>query len=520
MPRLRHGAGAALWLLVLGASPAFSDGVTLTTRDGSLSVTGRLLGYDGAFYRLDTEFGEVTVDGSRMRCAGEACPDPASFVARLRISGSAAVGEILLPALIETFAVRRGLHVTRLGETAADATFEFRAAPDGPLVGSFALALSTSDEGFADLIADEADLVVSRREISRDELLLAWQAGRGDLDEPGRARILALDGIVPSVAVENPVQSVSIDALREVIEGRVTDWAALGGEAGPIALHVAGPGSGLFQAFLQRVTGRTDLVLPPGTVVHPTDAQLSEAVADDPGALGLSAFSALGNAQPLGLEGRCGMRIEADVATLKSEDYPLTAPIFVYSPMRRLAELAQAFVDYASSPAAQPVIRRTGYVDQFPQAIPLGDQGQRLAYAIERAGDETTLEDLQRLVRAMDGRVRLSLSFRFEGGSARLDAQSRSNVALLAEALKRGVFDDRRLTFAGFSDGDGGAATNLRLSRERAAVVRDAVENAVGGPDADRITLDTLAFGETLPMACDRSDWGARVNRRVEVWLE
>jgi len=31
--------------------------------------------------------------------------------------------------------------------------------------------------------------------------------------------------------------------------------------------------------------------------------------------------------------------------------------------------------------------------------------------------------------------------------------------------------------------------------------------------------LDVDAFGETMPMACDDSDWGRQVNRRVEVWV-
>jgi phosphate transport system substrate-binding protein len=33
------------------------------------------------------------------------------------------------------------------------------------------------------------------------------------------------------------------------------------------------------------------------------------------------------------------------------------------------------------------------------------------------------------------------------------------------------------------------------------------------------VRLRAEAYGEALPMACDDSDWGRRVNRRVEVWL-
>ena len=35
----------------------------------------------------------------------------------------------------------------------------------------------------------------------------------------------------------------------------------------------------------------------------------------------------------------------------------------------------------------------------------------------------------------------------------------------------------------------------------------------------ERVDLGVDAFGEAMPMACDDSDWGRQVNRRVEVWV-
>ena len=45
--------------------------------------------------------------------------------------------------------------------------------------------------------------------------------------------------------------------------------------------------------------------------------------------------------------------------------------------------------------------------------------------------------------------------------------------------------------------------------------VREAAETLAKG----RVDMDATAFGEALPMACDDSEWGRQVNRRVEVWL-
>ena len=115
--------------------------------------------------------------------------------------------------------------------------------------------------------------------------------------------------------------------------------------------------------------------------------------------------------------------------------------------------------------------------------------------------------------------ARLTTSFRFETGSSRPDAQSRANIDQLARALETGLYDARTLLFVGFSDGDGPADANRGIALKRARAVRDAVLAAAETAAAGRTRIEIDAFGEALPMACDDSDWGRQVNRRVEVWV-
>jgi len=113
----------------------------------------------------------------------------------------------------------------------------------------------------------------------------------------------------------------------------------------------------------------------------------------------------------------------------------------------------------------------------------------------------------------------LTMSFRFEAGSARLDAQSRSNLMQLARGLEQGRFDARSLYFIGFSDGVGPADRNRQIALTRAEAVRDAVLDLSETIDPEYANLQVDAFGEALPLACDDSAWGRQANRRVEVWL-
>ena len=252
---------------------------------------------------------------------------------------------------------------------------------------------------------------------------------------------------------------------------------------------------------------------------HASYEALTEAVAANPFAIGLALQSAPGRTRSLELTGGCGFRATALPEALKAGDYPLAVPLFLYLRPGRFPAVGREFLRFLETPAAQIAILRAGLVDQAFARTPVARQGDRLANAIRAAGDEIGLDELQRLVRAMDGARRLSVTFRFDDGSSELTAQSRSNVALLARALESGTLGAGELVFVGFSDGLGPADANRRLSLERAASVRAAVIAAAPTADTGRLRLKVDGFGEAMPMACDDSDWGRQVNRRVEVWI-
>ena len=60
---------------------------------------------------------------------------------------------------------------------------------------------------------------------------------------------------------------------------------------------------------------------------------------------------------------------------------------------------------------------------------------------------------------------------------------------------------------------------NFDLSQTRADAVLAALKAVVPGLPQDQLPV-VQAFGEVLPMACDETGAGRRLNRRVEVWLK
>ncbi|KIN74378.1 phosphate ABC transporter substrate-binding/OmpA family protein [Sulfitobacter guttiformis] len=511
---------AALFLFGTVLSVKAQD-VTLTSRDSKVELSGMLLGFDGEFYRLATDYGELTIDGSGVLCDGPGCPDLQDYVAELSISGASTLGAVVMPALIESFAQKNDYLTEREeGDDLGTFTYLIRRADDGKLAARFRFRVTNTDEGFADLLADEADIVMSLREIRPDERVRARETGMGDMTGINRSRVLALDAIVPVVSGTNPVRGISPADLAQVLAGHITNWKALGGPDVPIDLHLPDDASGLGQAIVDQLLRPTSLETFTQTAMrHPTPEALAEAVASDTFALGLTSYADRGGTQALMLTGACGFSMEASRRTIKTEDYPLTAPMFLYFPARRLPQLAREFLAFTREPAAQIVIRRSGFVDQTPEEIAVEEQGNRFTNAIAQAGGEITLGELQRMTSTLVPMARLSTSFRFEAGSIRLDAQSRSNVQQLARALEVGQYDARSLLFVGFSDGNGAAEANREIALRRADAVRRAVSEAAVTANLERVDLGVDAFGEAMPMACDDSSWGRQANRRVEVWV-
>jgi phosphate transport system substrate-binding protein len=506
-------------LFLFWAVPSQAQDITLTSRDGKVELIGTLSGYDGEFYRVQTEYGELTVDGSGVTCAGPGCPNLQDFVAEVQMSGSATMGAVLMPALIDAFGQRTGHSVSREDENASRFVYILTREDTGKVVARFGFRATNTDEGFADLLADEADIVMALREIRPEERINARDAGMGDLTGINRSRVLALDAVVPVVAPANPIKSISPLQLAQVFADKITNWQDLGGPDAPIDLHLPDEGSGLSQAIVDQVMTPSKLRLTDRIIRHALPGQIADAVAIDPLSLGITSYAEKRNTQVLTLGGTCGFALDAARKTIKTEDYPLTAPMFLYFPARRLPLIAREFLAFTRGPGAQNVIRRAGFVDQAPEEIKIESQGNRFANAIVAGGGETPLEELQRMAAALVPMARLTTSFRFEAGSIRLDAQSRSNVQQLARALEQGTYDARQLRFVGFSDGQGAAKANRDISLRRAEAVRRAVSAAAVTANLERVDLSVDAFGEAMPMACDDTEWGRQVNRRVEVWV-
>ncbi|MEM6479999.1 MAG: cell envelope biogenesis protein OmpA, partial [Pseudomonadota bacterium] len=179
--------GAAFCIATAGATPSDAQETTLSFKDGSFEVTGPLLGFDGQAYRIDTRFGVLTIKAAQVTCQG-ACPGRGDTQI-VRMVGSPAMAEVLMPALIDAFARSLGLSSTAVQSALpGEVTLEIRGSAGEALV-RYSIRGGGSEAGFAALAAGEADIVLADRDATPLERAMLLETGLGDMASPLRRRL-------------------------------------------------------------------------------------------------------------------------------------------------------------------------------------------------------------------------------------------------------------------------------------------------------------------------------------------
>lgn len=475
--------------------------VTLTSRDKSIELSGNLLSFDGDYYRVDTVYGELTIDSTGVLCEGPACPNLESYIAQLTFSGSPVIGRVLLPALIEGFARQSGLVTVRQERDDAQIGYWLQSSDAGETLAYFDIRLTSSDEAFADLLALDADVAMALRVAEPEEIALAKEIGLGVLTNGRQQAFLGMDAVTFVVPENSGLTSLSKQQISEVLSGKIRDWAKLtDSEAAPIRLYSQ---SGAASALVQANFGVTS-----------DDAEgltaLTNPFPEQPGSLafGLAFLSSLPKEmRPIGLTTSCGISHDPTELAVRSGEIGNAFPLVLYRPMRRLPEIGQDFFDYLESSAGQRVVTRAGYVPSAPTIYAFDAVWSRITNALLQAETPEQFEALQNAVRVLKPRDLFGGAFRFEADSETLDASSLALLGQLVRLIEYGELDGRQLMFAGF--GAEGA---------HAQMVEQALFEALQPLSLSAETV-SIEFGDIIPLECPETEGAERLNTRVEVWI-
>jgi phosphate transport system substrate-binding protein len=520
MPRNLAGWHAALFAALpalMMTSPSRAQSVTLRSLDGSATITGPLIRFDSNSYTVKAGDRDLSLPAAGFSCVSGACPAANTF----GIHGSNTIGAELMPRLIEAYAQSRGERV-RIANGESPDVSEIRViGDDGRNRATIDLQARGSGTATPGLVSGKAVVGMASRPLNETELGQLAQQGFGDMRAAGSEHVLGLDGIVVIVAPTNSVNKLSLQQLQRIFSGAVSDWSQVGGTPGRINLYARDAKSGTFDTFKTLVLDPGKQQLAASAQRFESSSELSDLVANDAQGIGFIGFAYLRNAKAVALVNECGMTFTPSTFSVKTEEYPLSRRLFLYSGKLQQQSFAAGLLDFSLSLAAQPVVRNSGFIDQELEWR-AGQQTERTVDAKSarklKAGADGPFVTLARDVQETS---RISTTMRFRYNSTELDNKALRDVDVLAQFLDflRQTKQERKVVLAGFSDTAGTVDRNIALSLERANAVKQALLRKLADPQYAKL-IDTRGFGPALPVACNENDAGREKNRRVEVWLK
>ena len=188
------------------------------------------------------------------------------------------------------------------------------------------------------------DIGLSSRALKDDE--------KADVD----GTTIALDGIAIIVNNVSKVEDLTVDQLKQMFTGEITNWSEVGGDDGEIVLIGREAGSGTRDGFESIVDVKDSCKY--AQELTATGAVIS-AVEANPLAIGYASLSAVGDTVKMVTVGG----VECSEETVKDGSYEVQRPfVFVTNKSVTLSEQAQAFFDFATSADAADLIRTAGAV--------------------------------------------------------------------------------------------------------------------------------------------------------------
>jgi phosphate transport system substrate-binding protein len=211
---------------------------------------------------------------------------------------------------------------------------------------SFDLSAVGSGAGLQALRRGSADIALVSRQLHPEE----------EYDSPTGERLLAYseitqDAIAVVVHASSPAVSITLYQLRDVFEGRITNWQQLGGPDLHIQVISREDGSGT-RAVFEELVMRDRRVTPTAVIMPSSDAVRRHAAEESGGIAYLSLGYLDTETKALAIDG-----IMASRGAIADRTYPIVRPFLLVSQANPQPEAA-AFVQFARSPAGQAIVNR------------------------------------------------------------------------------------------------------------------------------------------------------------------
>lgn len=202
-----------------------------------------------------------------------------------------------------------------------------------------------SSAGITNAIKDVSQIGMSSRDLKQEEI----ESGIEEL-------IIAYDGIVVVAHPSNPVKDLTMEQVKQIFTGEITNWKELGGEDLEIVVVSREDGSGSRDAF-QEIVGYKSGQLIRNAIVASGNGNIKTTVAMNKHAVGFISFEYIDETvSAMDING-----IKAEASNVLDGNYQLSRP-FLFVHKEDVPEAATKFMDYILSADGQKIVEAAGAI--------------------------------------------------------------------------------------------------------------------------------------------------------------
>lgn len=185
----------------------------------------------------------------------------------------------------------------------------------------------------------------------------------------------ALDGIAIIIHPSNKIDSLTIENIRDIYTGRITNWQELGGSNSKIILYGRENSSGTYEYFKETVLGKDEQGKPfdfiSRTQVLQGTASLAEAVSKDKNGIGYGGVGYFALRNDLKILAVKKSKEEKAISPIKNKsinydviwsgEYSLSRFLYCYTNGKPEGELKN-YIDFISSESGQNIVKQMEYI--------------------------------------------------------------------------------------------------------------------------------------------------------------
>jgi phosphate transport system substrate-binding protein len=210
---------------------------------------------------------------------------------------------------------------------------------------------SGSGNGAKSLVNAACDVATMSRPMKSSEKKSAQEAGVMPVEY-----IIAMDGIAMVVHPSNPVENLTVEQIKGIYSGKITNWKELGGPDKAIVIISRDTNSGTYEAFKSLVTGEERMSEKVEYVG--SNGAIRQRIMSTENAVGFVGLAFLEGVKSLKVNG-----VEVSPETILEKKYPISRPLYLYTIGRpKDGTHLFNFVNLYRTPDGRKIVDDTGFV--------------------------------------------------------------------------------------------------------------------------------------------------------------